>query len=112
MFLVVDYLRSAHRGHLLGLAYMGHGELPGGPVGGHQARNTDRRSGKGGALLRRPPLRTARATHRGIRLKQAAGAIQLRCAVLLRWRARCPRWQEACTRRVWSSSGCRLGLPW
>ena len=33
--------------------------------------------GKGGALLRRPPLRTVRATRRGIRLKQAAGACRL-----------------------------------
>jgi hypothetical protein len=39
--------------------------------------------GKGGALLRRPPLRTARATHRGIRLRQAAGAS--RFAVLTPW---------------------------
>src|SRR5215469_11827482 len=33
--------------------------------------------GKGGALLRRPPLLTLGATHRGIRLKQAAGACRL-----------------------------------
>ena len=47
-----------------------------GQVHGHSAyadNPADRRSGKGGALLRRPPLGTARATRRGIRLEQAAG---------------------------------------
>src|SRR6266545_2731439 len=56
-------------------------------------------------------LRTVRATHRGTRLKQAARVVQVRCAGLLSWRARCPRWQEAWTRRVWSPSG-EPGPPW
>ena len=36
--------------------------------------------GRTGGLPRRSPLRTVRATHRGIRLKQAAGALQVRFA--------------------------------
>jgi hypothetical protein len=62
--------------------------------------------GSPGALLHRGPLRTVRATRRGIRLKQAAWAIQVRgcSAVFLRRRARCSRWQEVWTRRVWSPS--------
>src|SRR6266508_6147243 len=67
--------------------------------------------GKRGALLLPAPLRTVRATRRGTRLKQAARAIQVRCAGLLSWRARCPRWQAAWTRRVWSPSG-EPGPPW
>src|SRR3984885_8057568 len=43
VFLIVDNLRSAHRG-LLCFESWDNGGLPGGPVGGHQARNTDRRA--------------------------------------------------------------------
>jgi hypothetical protein len=44
VLLVVDYLRSAHRGHLLVLACGITASCPGVTVGGHQARNTDRRA--------------------------------------------------------------------
>jgi hypothetical protein len=43
VFLIIDNLRSAHRG-LLSLTRRDNRGLPGGPVGGHQARNTDRRA--------------------------------------------------------------------
>jgi hypothetical protein len=60
-----------------------------GVSGRDQARGLPRpatRSGSPGALLRRGPLRTVRATRRGTRLKQAAWAISgvQGCWVLLR----------------------------
>jgi len=60
--------------------------------------------GSPGASLHRGPLRTAHATHRGTRPKQAARAVQVFCCkitVFPAGRGGCLlRWQVACTRCV------------
>ena len=70
--------------------------------------------GSPGALLHRGPLRTAHATHRGTRPKQAAGAVQFVCCstVFPASRDGCfVRWQVACTRCV-RLLRAALGVSW
>ena len=77
-------------------------------------RRTDRPPGSPGALLHRGPLRTAHATHRGTRPKQAAWAVQVVCCstVFPASRDGCfVRWQVACTRCV-RLLRAALGVSW
>ena len=70
--------------------------------------------GSPGALLHRGPLRTAHATHRGTRPKQAAWAVQVVCCstVFPASRDGCfVRWQVACTRCV-RLLRAALGVSW
>ena len=70
--------------------------------------------GSPGALLHRGPLRTAHATHRGTRPKQAAWAVQVICCstVFPASRDGCfVRWQVACTRCV-RLLRAALGVSW
>ncbi len=70
--------------------------------------------GSPGALLHRGPLRTAHATHRGTRPKQAAWAVQVVCCstVFPARRGGCfVRWQVACTRCV-RLLRAALGVSW
>src|SRR5205085_2912590 len=57
-------------------------------------------SGSPGALPHRGPLRTVRAPPRRTRLKQAARALRVQSAGILRWRACSSRRQEAWIKRV------------
>ncbi len=73
-----------------------------------------RRPGSPGALLHRGPLRTAHATHRGTRPKQAAWAVQVVCCstVFPASGDGCfVRWQVACTRCV-RLLRAALGVSW
>jgi hypothetical protein len=70
--------------------------------------------GSPGALLHRGPLRTAHATHRGTRPRQAAWAVQVVCCstVFPASRDGCfVRWQVACTRCV-RLLRAALGVSW
>ena len=67
--------------------------------------------GKRDALPRPAPLRTVRAG-RSPHTAQASREGVAGCgAGFPRWRAWSPRWQDACTKRVWARSG-GPGLPW
>jgi SRSO17 transposase len=77
-------------------------------------RSTGELPGSPGALLHRGPLRTAHATHRGTRPKQAAWAVQVVCCntVFAASRDGCfVRWQVACTRCV-RLLRAALGVSW
>ena len=66
------------------------------------------------ALLQRGPLRTAHATHRGTRPKQAAWAVQVVCCSTVFPASRgwfLLRWQVACTRCV-RLLRAALGVSW
>ncbi len=70
--------------------------------------------GSPGALLLRAPLRTAHATHRGTRPKQAAWAVQVVCCNMVFPASRdgCfVRWQVSCTRCV-RLLRAALGVSW
>jgi hypothetical protein len=65
-------------------------------------------------LLQRGPLRTAHATHRGTRPKQAAWAVQVVCCSTVFPASRgwfLLRWQVACTRCV-RLLRAALGVSW
>ena len=77
-------------------------------------RAPTRPPGSPGALLHRGPLRTAHATHRGTRPKQAAWAVQVVCCITVfpASRGGCLlRWQVACTRCV-RLLRAALGVSW
>jgi hypothetical protein len=70
--------------------------------------------GSPGALLHQGPLRTAHATRRGTRPRQAAGTVQVFCCatVFPACRGGCLlRWQVACTRCVLLLR-VALGVSW